>query len=302
MDRVELRQRVGDLSVWRNGDQRAPHKPLLLLWALGRCAAGRERLAPYAEIDEQLSPLLEEFGPPRRTYHTEYPFWYLRNDGLWEVHGTGEARIREGKASQPARGELIRVGAVGGLVPEAFELVRSDRALLYEIANRLVDAHFADTMREEILSAVGLDDWETIQRRRRDPAFRADVLIAYGYRCAVCSFDARMRTVPLAIEAAHIRWHQAGGPDRVANGLGLCSLHHTLFDRGAFTLSYDLLVVVSGLVNGGEATEQALFRFDGSSIQLPRSEASQPHPEFLGWHRREVFKGDGSTDPLAWGG
>ena len=37
----------------------------------------------------------------------------------------------------------------------------------------------------------------------------------------------------LGIEAAHIKWHQAGGPDTEDNGLALCTLHHKRFDRGA---------------------------------------------------------------------
>src|SRR5690606_10621770 len=127
------------LSVWQRSGQRAPHKPLLLLWALGRCAAGAERLASYEVVDAELKPLLEEFGPPRRSYHPEYPFWYLRNDGLWEVHGTAEAKVREGKSNEPTRRELLRVGASGGLIAEAYELLRRDPRLLYETASILVD-------------------------------------------------------------------------------------------------------------------------------------------------------------------
>src|SRR5436189_6378643 len=42
---------------------------------------------------------------------------------------------------------------------------------------------------------------------------------------------------PLLVLYAHIRWHQAGGPDIENNGLALCVLHHKTFDLGAFTLS-----------------------------------------------------------------
>jgi putative restriction endonuclease len=33
-------QQFDQLSTWSRGDQRAPHKPLLILYALGRWAAG----------------------------------------------------------------------------------------------------------------------------------------------------------------------------------------------------------------------------------------------------------------------
>ncbi|MHB1445630.1 MAG: HNH endonuclease [Acidimicrobiales bacterium] len=67
--------------------------------------------------------------------------------------------------------------------------------------------------------------------RRRDPAFREQVLLAYEYRCAFCGFDGQLGREAVAIDAAHVRWWAAAGPDDVANGLALCSLHHKLFDR-----------------------------------------------------------------------
>jgi putative restriction endonuclease len=55
----ELFRRV---KVWKRGAERAPHKPLLLLYALGRCSRGEERETPFREVDEQLSMLLAECG------------------------------------------------------------------------------------------------------------------------------------------------------------------------------------------------------------------------------------------------
>ncbi len=228
---------------------------------------------------------------PRKSYHTEYPFWYLRNDGLWEVQGVAEAKVREGKASQPTKGELVRVGATGGLVPEAYEGLRADPAFLHQVASQLVDAHFPDSIRSDVLAAVGLDELEVVRRRKRDRKFREAVLVAYGYRCCVCDFDARLGHAPLAIEAAHIKWHQAGGPDRLSNGLGLCALHHKLFDRGAFTLGSSGEVVVSELVNGGKATEEGLLRYAGREVRRPRRREGWPSTKFIEWHRGEVFRG-----------
>jgi predicted restriction endonuclease len=49
----------------------------------------------------------------------------------------------------------------------------------------------------------------------------------------------------VGVEAAHIKWHQAGGPDTSPNGIALCALHHKLFDRGMITFSEDHRVLVS---------------------------------------------------------
>ncbi|HJN77839.1 MAG TPA: hypothetical protein QGF58_28240, partial [Myxococcota bacterium] len=75
-----------NLKVWKKGDQRAPHKPLLVLMALARLQGGGERLWSFEDINPLLHELLVEFGPgDRKSVHPEYPFWYLRNDGVWEV-------------------------------------------------------------------------------------------------------------------------------------------------------------------------------------------------------------------------
>ena len=42
-----LVQKFRDLNVWRRGDERAPHKPLLALYALAQIQSGAERLIPF---------------------------------------------------------------------------------------------------------------------------------------------------------------------------------------------------------------------------------------------------------------
>ena len=55
--------------MWRRGDERAPHKPLLILYALGRLQTGASRLIPFDELEKPLTRLLEDFGPPRKSVH-----------------------------------------------------------------------------------------------------------------------------------------------------------------------------------------------------------------------------------------
>ncbi|MCF8039766.1 MAG: hypothetical protein K9K79_10670 [Desulfohalobiaceae bacterium] len=51
MNPEAIRQRIDRLNVWKQGGQRAPHKPLLLLYALGRCLRGKGRLISYTECN-----------------------------------------------------------------------------------------------------------------------------------------------------------------------------------------------------------------------------------------------------------
>src|SRR5215471_16276895 len=74
----QLQQRFRHITVWRRGAERAPHKPLLLLYALGKCQRGEPRAIPYAEVDPALQRLLRTFGPPRQSYHSEFPFRRLQ--------------------------------------------------------------------------------------------------------------------------------------------------------------------------------------------------------------------------------
>jgi putative restriction endonuclease len=61
------------LNVWSRGDERAPHKPLLVLYALGRWSRGETADVSFEQLDPVLTGLLKEFDPPRQSYHTEYP-------------------------------------------------------------------------------------------------------------------------------------------------------------------------------------------------------------------------------------
>jgi len=104
----------------------------------------------FKQVDKYLSALLKEFGPRRRSIHPEYPFWRLKNDGLWEL-------------SIAATGIELETTGTG--------------------------------------KSIG------------NPDFRNRVLRAYEYRCAICGFDVRLGDRLVAVEAGHIKWHQAGGPE-----------------------------------------------------------------------------------------
>ena len=94
----------------------------------------------------------------------------------------------------------------------------------------------------------------------------------------------------LALDAAHVKWHAAGGPDTEDNGLALCVLHHRLFDRGALGISPDYRILVSQHVHGGAQTAQYITYLSGQSLQRPVSGAKSVSPEFVEWHADQVFR------------
>jgi len=287
----EIRHRFQQLNVWKRGDQRAPHKPLLVLYALGRLQRGDPRMIAYADVDRRLRELLEEFGPSRKRFHPEFPFWRLQSDGVWTVTYDGEMDRRTGSNDVP-RSELLAHEAAGGFARDVQAELQRDPALLQLIARGILDEHFPDSLHDEIADAVGLTlGWSSQVRRRRDPRFRDHVLQAYEYRCAICGLDLRLRHVPLALEAGHIKWHQAGGPDIVPNGLAMCSIHHKAFDRGAIGLSEELTIQLSADLHGGDGFKNWFLQFQGRALQQPQGRSQLPDPKFLRWHQREVFHG-----------
>lgn len=286
-----LTKKFKNLTVWGRGGERAPHKPLLILYALGEFYRDPHRLIPYLEIDKNLRKLLEEFGPFRKHYHPEYPFWRLQKDEVWEVHGAEGLSLT---SSGDARKSDLINGNIYGAFPEgiAKELIRKPE-LLSEIVQYILDAHFPSSIHEDIQQSIGIDiSTKAKGKSKRSPEFREKILRAYEYRCAVCGFDVRLGYTPIALEAAHIKWHQAGGPDEEVNGLALCALHHKLFDRGAFTLSENLKILVSDRANGSYGFEEWLLRFHGKKINFPQQQTFYPKLKFAEWHTREVFQGE----------
>lgn len=286
-----IRQQFQSINIWKRGSQRAPHKPLLILLALGHYQRGGERLIPFEWINERLRKLLVDFGPYRKTYHPEFPFWRLQNDNLWEVTKSG-ILLDKAAGDNVSQHELLSNSATGGFPEALYQQLKKDAGLAREIARDILEMHFSETLHDDILQSVGLDlEMTTVRRRIRSPHFRNNILKAYEYRCAICGFDIRMAGSPVGLEAAHIQWHQHEGPDIEPNGLALCSLHHKLFDRGVFTLSPELEILVSEYASGGENFDFWLKRYHGHKILHPQRPDYYPDQKFVTWHVREVFRG-----------
>ena len=292
----QFRAEIATLRTWEREGVWAPHKPLLVLYALARFADGIERL-PYSATTGPLVALIEEFGPPRKNYRP-YSFQRLSTSRLWEVDGadrigvtaSGDWKVREAREVNP----------VGHFSVGVREVLTANPALISEAAYALLNAHFPPSVHGDILTAIGLDPENValgLQQARpeRDPKFRKAVLRAYGYRCAVCGYDIRLGNKPIGLEAAHVQWHSAGGPDDVTNGLALCVLHHKLLDKGAYTLRPDAdfpspVLEVYEDTHGGEAFDDWLMEFHQKPISAPISDRYRVADRHIRWHRKTFRK------------
>ena len=291
LDDDDIRANFRAIRTWVRGAQRAPHKPLLLLLALGRVQRGEPRLVQFAALEVPLRKLLADFGPSRSSYNPEYPFWHLQGDNLWEIPGAEHLKAGQGN-DRPLLTELRT--SSGGFTSRIDVALRANPDLVRALGHEVLDAHFPASLHEDILGATGLDlDPPTQQgaRRGRDRAFRELVLGAYGYQCAVCGLDARLDGGAIGLEAAHVHWHANNGPDAVENGLCLCALHHKALDLGLIGLDERRLVLVSGRLHGGQAVEAQLGRFHRRALIGPLHGRTPVAEQHAAWHRKQVFKG-----------
>ncbi|MEU5086112.1 phosphorothioated DNA-binding restriction endonuclease [Streptomyces sp. NPDC021356] len=290
-------ERAAKLKQWSRDGVRAPHKPLLLLYALGRFQADADDTLPYSAVEADLKRLLAEYGPARPTTPA-YPFHHLVNDGVWEVRtdrGTGSpgTGVRELRAS----------GATGRLAPDLRTALRHEPSLLARMARTLLDQHFPPSLHQDLCDAVGLDPEPYLQaapspgtaipaRRQRDRRMREMVLIAYEYRCAFCGYDGMIDSAPVGLEAAHVRWWAFEGPDDVDNGLCLCSLHHKLFDKGVLGIGDGHRVLVSRhFVGRSPAARDHVTALAGRPLTGPQPGTRPVADAHRSWHTTQVFRG-----------
>jgi putative restriction endonuclease len=163
----------------------------------------------------------------------------------------------------------------------------------------IVESQFPSTVAPDVLVAVGLDPELVLSggadhaaacdQRRRNGAWPAKILAAWDHQCAFCRYDGRLGHAVVGLEAAHVRWFNLGGPDKLDNGLALCSLHHKLFDRGALGLDDDYAVVVSAAFSARTDEARRVYDLQGAELR-PRPGAALPHHDHVRWHANEVFK------------
>jgi putative restriction endonuclease len=303
MTKDQFLEILSNLSVWEREGERAPHKPIMLLYALAELKRG-EKVLVYAEIEKPVESVLEAILPKRKINHSHYPFWYLKTVGkrngltIWEIHNPEQLKLRKGKI-EPLKSELRKYNTSAGFTEEVLALFSQSPDVIDLAIQLLLDAQFPKSIQEEICAMLGIEDVDVSDtfvsnssvKKQRDPKFRDKILTAYKGECAVCGYSLRVKDRLVGVEAAHIKWHQAGGPDVEPNGLCLCSTHHILFDRGAYTIDEALEIRISDRITG-PLMDEVMMKFDRASIRLPQRESQSPSSEYLRWHANQVLVGE----------
>jgi putative restriction endonuclease len=291
MRTVHHAARLLDLRQHQRDGVRSPHKPLLVLLALSQLDSTGCSELQWSAVESRLADLIRDFGPPSKAgarQSAAYPFTRLRSDGVWQL----TRDVPMDRVAPLDEGDVI-----GHFTAKVESELRADRASLLRTARALVDSEFPPTLARDVLAAVGFDPdavysdtaMPTPASRRRSATWPAQVLIAWDRQCAFCGFDGQLGSGSVGLEAAHIRWFNFGGPDRLDNGLAMCALHHKLFDRGALGLDGDLHIQVSPLYTA--RTDVGRLVYDLADRRLKtRPGSPTPRPEHVHWHLTQVFK------------
>jgi putative restriction endonuclease len=120
----------------------------------------------------------------------------------------------------------------------------------------------------------------SVRVRLHQRSFRERVLEAYQRQCAFCRFRHEEM-----LEAAHIipDSHPEGEPT-VRNGIALCTLHHSAFDRRFLGINPEYKIEVRPDIlreKDGPTLAHAIQALHGQSIFIPKIEALRPDPKLL---------------------
>ena len=141
---------------------------------------------------------------------------------------------------------------------------------------------------EELSIKEGKDVDRLVKARLNQSFFRKTILASYDNRCCITGIS-----IPELIIASHIVPWAVDKENRLNPHNGICfnALHDRAFDAGLITLSNDFKLIVSESIKTGSKNatiDDFIIRFEGIEISLPSK--FKPYPEFLDYHRKEIFK------------
>jgi putative restriction endonuclease len=272
----------------------APHKPLLLLVVCDLTEAGKldgALLHRDGDLVFRFSSYWRIVADRRRTKpDIRLPFFHLRTEGVWKPL---EADGRPAEDRNRAVLAQLDVSFLLCLQSEEFRTL---------VRRTLIAKYFEPHERAELYSLVGLEvPPEDIvaadatrflpsqeSEAKRDIKFSVRVLPAYDYTCALTRYRMISIDGTTPLDAAHIHQFKRGGSNHPTNGIALSKTAHWLFDRGFWSITDNLRVIVADH-RFDEAGEQAylLKQMAGRELLRPANPHFLPDPQCLAWHRQQ---------------
>ena len=275
---------------------RAPYKPLLMLWLLGRIYQGRPNRVTFEEAEDALAPLMDKYRVGTTKPSVVNPFVRLRSDGdkqgnrIWQLQDPNGVPFSATIRPETFTKTLLLKGVTGELNADLLSALKNTRIRL-RVVRTLVLRDFRPSRRNSLLDEVGLGHMSNAMLAPRDPRFRQKLLRAYEFRCTFCGYDGQVNGSTVGLEAAHIRPHDSDGPNETDNGLLLCALHHKLFDEGVLGLDeHRQILVSSDLIVRDTLARVSIMSLVGKPINRPHPCYPGPEHEHVEWHYNNEFR------------
>ena len=113
IDRSGLLRQLTQLQVDRTHGKRAPYQYVMMLWAIARARAHVPRLAPFADVRQELAELLAPFAIASSAPDPAMPWAALGRSELWEL-------VNPGLSGPVTDADVKRLNIVGGLSEEMY--------------------------------------------------------------------------------------------------------------------------------------------------------------------------------------
>ncbi len=277
---------------------RAPHKPLLLLAVLELLEAGRIHDG-WVTLDAELVLRFQNFWPIVQVRRgnkgdVRMPFHALATDGVWMVF------------DQDGRPSRARVTSVRARLPDDLLMLLGEAHFRTRLRHLLVRTYFPADEQVALYAALGLEgaadsaeierfaaeaaaEYRIARETGRSARFKTAVVSGYHFTCALTGYRLTTAEQLGIVEAAHIHSLSSSRNNDPTNGLALTPTAHVLFDRGLWSVSDDLRILVKpgpAFVETAPPGGFSLRHLDRSPLRLDAHGALRPHPAHLAWHRR----------------
>ena len=131
---------------------RAVHRPVLLLYLLGRAQRSEPREAEFVEIERGIKAALAALCSAKKP-EPMLPFWHLQSSPLWEVLG-GEATLNRESTARPTRKALLQTK--GALRSDWWNALVGNEGLIAKLGERVLEQTWStDEERVEAARLVG---------------------------------------------------------------------------------------------------------------------------------------------------
>lgn len=160
------------------------------------------------------------------------------------------------------------------------DLAFESQNLLAKFENKDVETLVQEEDRD-IVFPEGKDSARTVKTRVNQSFFRRMILTSYNEVCCITGIS----NVELLV-ASHIMPWASDEKNRLnpMNGLCLNALHDRAFDKGLISIDERYNVIVSKKVK-----HKLILEYDKKPITLPKRFI--PDPQFLSFHRNNIFQG-----------